>query len=304
MEDKGSRKVDYFTARYSLFKENQMHINDILNPQTKEEIFKAFINKLIEEIRIEVPIGNDKFIIYYNGTISDTRYLFKFAKKTERTLNQPTVSDIELTRVEDYPWCLLIIDLEKQIFLISRNSQITSNISTLKNSIAKVISSQLKKFQVSLQLELITNKNSFWDSVFQNTGEIRFVELTLISPNFLGQSYSTTKMLKEFRDELNNDSIVLKFTNNRGKLNISPKSHFLKDILEYIANGCGSWKIKVNTQRKAIESEDQAITYPLDMDMFTLTETQKEDIRIAFAHLDALESYNHEKDENNEESNN
>ena len=40
------------------------------------------------------------------------------------------------------------------------------------------------------------------------------------------------------------------------------------------------------------------------MDMFTLTETQKEDIRIAFAHLDALESYNHEKDENNEESNN
>lgn len=191
MEDKGSRKVDYFTARYSLFKENQMHINDILNPQTKEEIFKAFISKLIEEIRIEVPIGNDKFIIYYNGTISDTRYLFKFAKKTERTLNQPTISDIELTMVEDYPWCLLIIDLEKQIFLISRNSQITSNISTLKNSIAKVISSQLKKFQVSLQLELITNKNSFWDSVFHNTGEIRFVELTLISPNFLGQSYST-----------------------------------------------------------------------------------------------------------------
>lgn len=142
MEDKGSRKVDYFTARYSLFKENQMHINDILNPQTKEEIFKAFISKLIEEIRIEVPIGNDKFIIYYNGTISDTRYLFKFAKKTERTLNQPTISDIELTMVEDYPWCLLIIDLEKQIFLISRNSQITSNISTLKNSIAKVISSQ------------------------------------------------------------------------------------------------------------------------------------------------------------------
>ena len=107
----------------------------------------------------------------------------------------------------------------------------------MKNSIAKVISSQLKKFQVSLQLELITNKNSFWDSVFHNTGEIRFVELTLISPNFLGQSYSTTKMLKEFRDELNNDSIVLKFTNSRGKLNISPKSHFLKDILEYIANG-------------------------------------------------------------------
>ena len=40
MEDKGSRKVDYFTARYSLFKENQMHINDILNPQTKEDVYK------------------------------------------------------------------------------------------------------------------------------------------------------------------------------------------------------------------------------------------------------------------------
>lgn len=304
MDEKISKKIDYFTARYSLFKEDQVHLNDILHPQTKEEVFQSFINKLKKEIRIEIPIDKDKFIIYFNGIISNKRYLFKFAKKTERTLNQPTISDIELTQVEDYPWCLLVVDIEKQIFLISRNSQITSNITTLKNHIAKAISYQLKEYQVSLQLELVTNKNSFWESVLQNAGEIKFIELMLISPNFLGQSYSTTQMLKEFRKELNNDSVTMKFVNNRGKINISQNSHFFKDILEYIANGCGSWKIKTESQRKPIVSEDQAITYPLDIDMFTLTEMQKQEIQIAFARLDALENYNHKKDDSNEESNN
>lgn len=295
MEMNESKKVDYFTCRFSLYKEEQVHINDILNPQTKEEVFNTFILKLKKEIRLELPVDQKQFIMYYFGTITEKRYLFKFAKKVERTLNHPSFSDIELTKVEDYPWCSIIVDVERQIFFINKNSQITSNVITLKNYIAKAISNQLKEFQVSLQLEVMTNTNSFWESVAQNIGEIQYVELTLISPNFLGQSYSTTKMLKEFKGEFNNDSVVLKFINNRGNLKISPQSHFLKDILAYIANGCGNWRMKLETQRSPVTSEDQAITYPLDADIFTLTASQKEDIQIAFAHLDALERANHKK---------
>lgn len=40
-----SKKANYFTTRYSLFKEEQLHINDILSPHTKEEIFDLFINQ-------------------------------------------------------------------------------------------------------------------------------------------------------------------------------------------------------------------------------------------------------------------
>lgn len=304
MDNRANKKVDYFTSRYSLFKEEQMHINDFYNPQTKEQVFNTFIYKLKNEKHVELSSGNNKFIMYYMDTISNERYLFKFAKKTERTLNQPRISDIESTLVNDYPWCLIIIDVKKQIFLISRNSQITSNITTLKNYIAKSISNQLKEFQISLQLEMMTDKAVFWESVKQNIGEIQYVELKLISPNFLGQSYSTTKMLQEFKGELNNDSVVLKFTNNRGKLEISPKSHFFKDILEYIANGCGSWKIKSKWQRRLMTSDDQAITYPLDADIFTLTASQKEDIQIAFAHLDAIEAFNHGEGNSDEKGSN
>lgn len=295
MELNLAKQIEYFICRYSLFKEKQMHINDFIDPKTKEEVFDSFIQRLKNDIKMEFPLEDKEFIMYYIETISGKQHLFKFAKKIERTLNQPRFSDIEPTQVEDYPWCSLIVDVERQVFLISKNSQITSNITTLKNYIAKTISYAMKEHQVSLQLELMTNKNSFWETIAQNAGEIQFIELSLVSPNFLGQSYSTTKMLQEFRGELNNDSVVLRFINERGKLNVSSKSHFLRDILEYIANGCGSWKVKIESQRKAMTSEEQAVVYPLDVDIFTMTASQKEDIRIAFSHLDALETDNHKK---------
>lgn len=241
--------------------------------------------------------------MYYSGTISENRHLLKFAKEIKRTLNEATLSDIKETQVPDYPWCLIIVDIKNQIFLISKNSQISSSITTQKNYIAKAISSLLNTYQVTLQLELMTNKNIFWELISQNSGDIRFVELKLISPNLLGQSYSTTNLLKELKQECNNDSLTWKFENSQGKLKIPFNSKFFKDLLEYISNGCGSWKIKTKSNQKPITSEDQAMEFPLDNDMFTLTASQKKDIQIVFARINALEYANHEEGDDNEEGN-
>lgn len=291
-----NKTIEYFCCRYSLFKEEQIHINDILSPKTKEESFILFIRELEKRIKLELSCGKDSFILYFIGQISDMKYLLKFAKKVKRTINQPTGTDIEQMPLEDYPWCSIIVDIDQQRFLISKNNEITTDISTLKNHIAKAISKRLNEVQISLQLELLTDKKSFWESIHYNEGEIQYVELTLISPNYLGQSYSTTKMLKEMKGEINNDSVIMKFTNERGKLKVLPNNHFFTDMLEYIANGCGCWKIKSKSQRKVIKSEQQAIMYPLDKDIYTLTSSQKEDIRSAFAHLDSIEKENHKKE--------
>lgn len=303
MGENTSKQVNYFTTRYSLYKEEQMHINDMLNPKTKEKVFSDFIDRLKEEKRIEIPVEGHFYVMYYRGMISPIRYLFKFAKEIKRTVNQANSSDIEETQIPDYPWCLIIVDIKNQIFLISKNSQISSNVTTQKNYIAKAISSLLDAYQVSLQLELMTNKNIFWESISQNSGDISFVELKLISPNLLGQSYSTTNLLKELKKECNNDSLTWKFENSKGKLNISFNSKFFKDLLEYISNGCGAWKIRTKSNHKLITSEDQAIEFPLDNDMYTLTASQKEDIQIVFAHINALENANHEEGGDNEEGN-
>lgn len=302
MEENTSRQIKYFTTRYSLFKEDQMHINDFIGKkQTKEEVFDSFIKRLRREVRIQIPLEDNNFVMYYSGNISETRHLFKFAKETEQTLSQATVSDITETKVPDFPWCMIIVDTKEQIFLISKNSKISTNIVTLKNHIARAISFLLKESRVSLQLELMTNKHAFWDSVRHNSGEIRYIELTLISPNFLGQSYSTTKLLNELKDECNNDVMTWRLENTSGNLKISDKSPFFKDLLEYIANGCGTWKIKAEKKR-TITSTEQAIECPLDADMFTLTASQIEDIQIAFSRIQAIENSNHEEGENNEES--
>lgn len=303
MGENASKQVNYFTTRYSLYKEEQMHINDILEPKTKEKIFYDFIDRLKEEKRIEIPMGKHFYVMYYRGTISPTRHLFKFAKEIKRTVNQANSSDIEETEISDYPWCLIIVDTKNQIFLISKNSQISSNIAVQKNYIAKAISSLLDTYHISLQLELMTNKNIFWESISQNSGDIRFVELKLISPNLLGQSYSTTNLLNELKKECNNDSMTWKFENSQGNLKVPFNSKFFKDLLEYISNGCGSWKIKTKSYQKPITSEEQAIEFPLDNDMYTLTASQKEDIQIVFSHINALESANHEKGDDHEKDN-
>ena len=287
------KQTNYFTTRYSLFKEEQLHFDDILDPHTKEEIFDLFINRLKSEVRISIPFEDNTYVMYYSGQISENRHLLKFAKEIKRTINQATQSDIKETQVSDYPWCLIVVDTKNQIFLIQRNSQISSNINSHKNNIAKAISSILNDHHVSIQLELMTNKNVFWKSISQNSGDIRFVELKLISPNLLGQSYSTTKLLQDLKKECNNDSMTWRFENSRGNLKVPLESKFFKDLLEYISNGCGSWKIKTKSNRKPITSDDQALEVPLDTELFTLTASQIEDIRIAFSRIDSLETANH-----------
>lgn len=227
MEENSTNKTSYFAARYSLFEDNpQMQIDDILQPKTKEEVFDSFIDKLKNDIRLQIPINKDYFVIYYSESLSKSRHLFKFAKETKRTLNQATISDITETQISDFPWCLVIVDTEKQLFIISKNNKLSQNIITLKNHIAKAISYLLKYRRVSLKLELITDKHVFWNSIEQNSGEIYSVELTLISPNILGQSYSTTTMLNELKNECNNDSMTWKFANTNGNLKISHNSSF------------------------------------------------------------------------------
>lgn len=303
MGENNVKKTNYVTSRYSLFKENQLNFNDVIHPITKEEVFDLFLGRLKKEKRIQIPVENHTYVMYYSGTISENRHLLKFAKEIKRKLNEATLSDIRETEVPDYPWCLIIVDVKNQIFLISKNSQISSSINTQKNFIAKAISSLLTEYQVSLQLELITNKNMFWESISGNSGNIRFVELSLISPNILGQSYSTTQLLNELKKECNNDSLTWRFENSQGKLKIPFNSNFFKDILEYISNGCGSWKIKTKSGAKPITSEDQAIEFPLDNDMFTLTASQKVDIQNIFTRINALENENHKWSDNYEDEN-
>lgn len=98
--------ASYIVARYFLDKDAQMHIDDILMPRTKEEIFLDFLLQLKNEKYICGRISDHQYRVYYSKTFSDTRLLLKFAKRKDIILNTATEFDINKINKDDYPFRL------------------------------------------------------------------------------------------------------------------------------------------------------------------------------------------------------
>lgn len=292
-----TNKDTYFIARYSLIREPQMTIDEILNNQTNPEIFMSWLNSIQKSTHITANLKGCEFKFYYSKAISENSYLLKFSKKTNELLNEASETDITPKQVDNYPFSYIIIDTTRQLFLIQKNSDISSSVITLKNHIANAISHFLIRNNITIKLELMTEKSKFWDTIKKYNGEISSVELYLISPNFLGQSYSSTKMMESFRESTNSESVKFTLNNEQGKLIVDQDNIFFKDGIEYIANGCGKWRIKVSGKGYSkITSDDSPLEETLDKEIWKLTAEQLESLGNLFKRIDYLENDNHKKE--------
>ena len=173
----------YIVTRYFLNKDPQMHIDDILAPKTKEEIFSEMLLQLKNEKYIRGFIGSQQYRIYFSKVFSNTRLLLKFAKRKDITLNTATETDINKVNKDDYPFSYIIVDTNKQLFLIQKNKEISTNSQTLVNSVEKIFSSFLIEKSISLRLTPITKRDTFWNAVEKNMGKISSLEFEFLSPN-------------------------------------------------------------------------------------------------------------------------
>ena len=285
----------YIVTRYFLNKDAQMHMDDMLMPKTKEQIFSEVLLQLKNEKYICGFIGTQQYRIYFSKTFSDTRLLLKFAKRKDITLNTATETDINKVNKDDYPFSYIIVDTNKQLFLIQKNKEISTNSQTLVNSVEKIFSSFLIKRSISLRLTPITKRGTFWDAVEKNMGKISSLEFEFLSPNYLGQSYKINELMKELKSETNTDSMKMAIKNEKGNLTILNKYHFFKDSLQYISNGGGKWKMKFLGGGN-ITSEEKPVEQTVDISIMQNNSDANDKLQEVFQNIDLIEGDNHEED--------
>lgn len=190
-----------------------------------------------------------EYRVYFSKSFSDTRLLLKFAKRKDVIINNATETDINKINQDNYPFSYIIVDTAKQLFLIQKNTEISTNGETIIHSVEKVFSSFLIEKSISLRLSPITKSGSFWETVENNMGKISSLEFEFLSPNFLGQSYKINELMSVLKSNTNVDSLKMIMKNENGHLTILDKYPFFKDALQYITNGGG----KITSEEKPVE---------------------------------------------------
>lgn len=287
MDNNYSTKSEYVVTRYSLIPNVQISIQQYLDNETKEEV----LLKWLKSFETKNCQSNGGKFSFYCTKISENRYVLKFAKKTEKKINQATSDDIILKLVDDYPYSVILIDTETQIMLIQKNTKVCQDVKLLKNTIAKCITSFLKKKGIAMYIELLTKKNDFWKYVNENNKNIQSVEFTLISPNFLKSAKTAKEFVKSLKDEYNNDSVTIRLVNEEGNLAISEKQNFISDAVKYSSSGCGKWKIR-SKNLKPLKSEDVTITQNISQNILSLTAENLREIEYVFRKVNAIEQTN------------
>lgn len=131
------------------------------------------------------------------------------------------------------------------------------------NSMCSQINATYAKYGWHIDVNSITGKQTFWDAVKKNKGQITRAEFTYITPNVLGIRSLINERLKEYREKENAQQVTVIITEPKGNLKLETKE--VKDAIEYISEGGGSAKLK--SGREVIyDSKDSIVAKDVGVD--------------------------------------
>lgn len=284
---------EYLATRYSLIQEKQITMEGYLNQtKTKEELFSEWLLDLSERNKQEITMIQDEYIIYCKA-IDSEKFILNFAKKTYETIGKKTEKEIRDETVENYIPFYIILNKKNQVMFIQKKNEFSTNISTQRNNIEKVINAAISKTGYTIKIDFITEKSDFWNYVRENKGSIKSLNITLTAPNFLKGISSVREFLSDLKSTYNNTETKISLSNEKGNLNVPEDNKFLKDAVSYSSSGCGSWKIKTTKSTKAYSNEDATVSEIIDISsMSNLTQASINKINSAFAFIDKIDASN------------
>lgn len=104
-----------------------------------------------------------------------------------------------------------------------------------------------------LNVNAVTERQSFWDAVEKYKGQITRAEFSYVTPNVLGIRSELNKRLKQYREQENAQQVTVTLLEPRGNLNLDTQE--VKDAVDYISEGGGTAKLKAGKE-VIFDSED------------------------------------------------
>lgn len=284
--------VKYFIACYSLIQDAQYNLN--LLTTNKRKAFTDWLNSFKDNGMKEIDYTYNRHFSLTCSEYSAGKYFMQFAKRKGTTVTRKTKNNFIPSSVDDYPYCKIFINTEKNTMLIEKNTSIADNVLNMKKLIENVIRKDICNMGYGIAIELITRPIDFWNYLETNNGNITAVEFTLVRPNFLEGFPTATDFVEGF-GTYNIDSVTTRLQNDDGNLRISRDNSFINDALRYSSSGAGKWSIsaKGNVTHKSSEENPIFFDLPEDIDSFPFEKI--ETVNSFFNEIDNILKENREK---------
>lgn len=290
-------QTEFFSACYSLIEDAQY--NCMLINKNKNAAFIEWLHTFsIEHIK-SIRLSSKKLYEITCTEYESGKFFMKFARVTHKTVTQKIKDDFVSGPVTDYPNCKIFIDTKNQIMVIEKNLEVATNITKIKDLIAKVISKNISSFGYTIYIELVTKATDFWSYVNENRKNLESIEFTLVYPNFL-EGYDTVKDFVEGFGVYNPQIITTKIENKEGHLQIPQNRKFINDALGYASSGAGSWKATAKGVKKLKSSESVPNINELPVDISELRPEQIEYINDIFNSILRISNENRDIGDENE----
>ncbi len=285
MEEK---QKDYFITRYSLIPDTQIDIDTAIGI-SKEMKFNDWLMSFKQEKRKEILYRSTNYVLYCKQ-LSEYCFFMSFAKELHDIIGKKTDDGIVDTPMGNYKKCNILINTINQWMVIEKNTDISAPIESQKNIIANVISKFMKPKNLYFEINIMAEKNYFWEYVAANQDAITEIDITLSSPNFLEGIKTVNEFLHKTNEKYNNTSVSIQLKNEEGRLNIDNSNEFLQDAIRYSSAGGGQWRIKSSTDKKGCSNVDNPFIVHLPEELGQLKTSDMQAINDTFEHIKQIDS--------------
>ena len=252
------KKIPFKTYRYHLVpvKSDQLSVfGDKLSierlKEIKNDLFKDIIvnSKSLQGRSSKLPVELD----YSNDEI----YVLKLAVDRKAVLYK----NFKPMDVENQPFIYVLInnDPEIQKILIEDNKSAFYDTSAVKNILELAFSMQLSTSDLTIHIEPVVDKGTFWDYVKKHERSIERLDFEIVKPNLANISKSLKAPLKQLVDITNSHktTIKLKAPTNGVLENINQKNDQLNSLVEYSNEGGGDGiKMKLKGIKKTVSTKN------------------------------------------------
>lgn len=269
--------IKFFSYRFNILASRQQRMFD---DKTKEEKFAEIIASLRQTKKDQYLHYNSKYFLYFSNSLTDTIHLLTLAK--EESYIKPTEGDLNVIQVTDVrtPFIYVIIDMSRQIILIQEKSTVF-NSEYAQARLQDYFTQKLATSNVTVDIEPIIDKNTFWDEV-DDADSIEEFDITLNAPNLFRGRFAASKFVQEVYEDFNISEFTIKLKSKLGQLKLMREN--IQDYIALASAGAGTFVLKVikDGQKKIIKSYQWVVrkSYPVneieDINIVQLEEDLKE----------------------------
>ncbi|PRA46644.1 hypothetical protein [Brucella pituitosa] len=247
---------------------------------TREQWLRAIFSQRIDFVhrtgtRVFVPLDN----------APDGKIVGRIGREIEVIENEPPHMGLKEIARKQWKACLVIIDPthhdDGQKLFIQENSGVGSGYGNFE-SLVRTINAFSPPEPFSLELNKISNQESFWTYVARNKGKVTSVTLEVTMPNMFGGSSTFEEDARRLRDQENARRIRETIENEDG---LNPDTERMREAVSYATRGGGRVKAKAKNaipydsskNKKTVEVEIENSSDGMDSDFWYSLERQIRD---------------------------